>query len=97
MTGSDDRPLRSRLADRLPYLTALSLLAGLIELVDLSARMYSRAVGRRPTPTARDASTVSISGALALPRPPTVTPAVTTTTTTSAAHNVVRWRGDVDG
>lgn len=80
MTGLDDRPLRSRLADRLPLLAGLSLLIGVIELVDLGMRLHSRAVRCRPTLTARDVNTPPLhTGA------PWLYPA---TTTTSSAANV---------
>jgi len=87
VTGFDDRPLRSRLADRLPLLTGLTLLIGLIELVDLGVRLYSRTVGCCPTPTARDVN----------PGPPPHTGAPwlypATATHASNASNVV-WMRD---
>lgn len=55
MTRPDRRPRRSPL-DRLPLLTELTVLAGLISAVDLWVRLYSRFVGCRPTPTNRGAT-----------------------------------------
>ena len=79
-----DRPWRARLADRLPYLTALSLLVALIELVDRGMRMYARAVGCCPTSTARDATTTYIAGELA-----PSWDASSTTTSAAGTSNVV--------
>lgn len=80
MTGLDERPWRSRLADRLPWRTALTVLSGAIELVDLGMRLYSRIVRCCPTRTTREV------------QPPPVYPsarALTRTTITTTNPSVV--------
>lgn len=71
MTGLDARPLRARIADRLPWLAGLTVLIVVVQAVDLWVRLASRFAECR-TPSADRATSEAIA------------PRVLTRTTTSA-------------
>ena len=50
---TDLRPLRARMADRIPLRPALSMLVGVVWLLDVGGRLYARIVRCRPTRATR--------------------------------------------